>query len=224
MTLVIATTNRDKVREIRALLASVPVTLQTLSDHQAIAEPDETGATFEDNARLKAVAYAAALGEALQDEDLVVAEDSGLVVDAIDGAPGVHSARFLGAGASYPERFAEIARRLAERPEAPRTARFVCALVAADRHGQVRFETRGEIEGRIASAPAGSGGFGYDPIFVYPPYGRTLAQVSDDEKRAVAHRGQAFRAFARWLNDRKTPPPQFRTEGPKTEDRRPKTC
>jgi XTP/dITP diphosphohydrolase len=223
MTLVIATTNRDKLREIRALLANVPVQLQTLSDHQAIPEPDETGTTFEDNARLKALAYAIGLGEVLQEEDLVVAEDSGLVVDAIDGAPGVQSARFLGADASYPARFAEIARRLAERPGAPRTARFVCALVAADRHGQVRFETRGEIEGRIAPAPAGSGGFGYDPIFLYPPYGRTLAEVSDDEKRAVAHRGQAFRAFARWLNEQRTPAPQFRTEGPKTEDRRPKT-
>lgn len=206
MTLVIATTNRDKLREIRALLANVPVQLQTLSDHQAIPEPDETGTTFEDNARLKALAYAIALGTVLQDEDLVVAEDSGLVVDAIDGAPGVQSARFLGADASYTARFAEIARRLAERPGAPRTARFVCALVAADRHGQVRFETRGEIEGRIASAPAGSGGFGYDPIFLYPPYGRTLAEVSDDEKRAVAHRGHAFRAFARWLNEQKHQP------------------
>ena len=201
MTLVIATTNRSKLREIRALLADIPVSLQTLSDHPAIPEPDETGTTFEDNARLKALGYAAALGAALENEDLVVAEDSGLVVDALDGAPGVHSARFLGADASYPQRFTEIARRLAARPDAPRTARFVCALVAADRHGRVWFETRGAIEGRIAAAPAGSGGFGYDPIFFYPPYGRTLAEVTDEEKRAVAHRGQAFRTFAAWLRE-----------------------
>ena len=201
VTVVIATTNQDKLREIRALLANVPVTLQSLADHRPVPEPDETGATFEGNARLKVLAYAASLGAVLEDEDLVVAEDSGLVVDALDGAPGVHSARFLGADASYRERFTEIARRLAGRPEAPRTARFVCALVAADRHGRVWFETRGAIEGQIASAPAGSGGFGYDPIFFYPPYGRTLAEVSDEEKRAVAHRGQAFRAFAAWLRE-----------------------
>ena len=199
MTLVIATTNRDKLREIRALLAGVPVTLQTLSDYPAIPEPDETGTTFDDNARLKALGYAAALGAALEDGDLVVAEDSGLVVDALDGAPGVHSARFLGADASYPHRFTEIARLLKSRPDAPRSARFVCAMVAADRHGRMWYETRGAIEGLIAAAPAGGGGFGYDPIFFYPPYGRTLAEVTDEEKRAVAHRGQAFRAFAAWL-------------------------
>jgi len=129
----------------------------------------------------------------------VVAEDSGLVIDALDGLPGVHSARFLGPHVGYPARFAEIARRLAERPAAPRTARFVCAVAAVSLEAAMRFETRGVVEGRIAEAPAGDAGFGYDPIFFYPPYGRTLAEVSDDEKRAVAHRGQAFRALAAWL-------------------------
>jgi XTP/dITP diphosphohydrolase len=113
----------------------------------------------------------------------------------------VHSARFLGADASYPARFAEIARRLDLRPDAPRTARFVCALAVVDRQGRVCFETRAAVEGRIAAAPAGGGGFGYDPIFYYPPYGRTLAQVSSEEKRAVAHRGQAFRTFVAWLRE-----------------------
>ena len=199
MILVIATTNQDKLREIRALLAGVPVTLQTLTDHPAMAEPEETGATFEDNARIKATTYAAALRATLDAGALVVAEDSGLAVDALDGAPGVHSARFLGDDATYPARFAEIARRLAVKPDAPRTARFVCALAAVDRDGVVCFETRGVVEGRIAEAPAGHGGFGYDPIFFYPPYGRTLAEVSSEEKRAVAHRGQAFRALIQWL-------------------------
>jgi XTP/dITP diphosphohydrolase len=201
VTLVVATTNRDKLLEIRAMLADVPVMLQDLADYRPIPEPEETGATFEANARLKAVSYAAALVTALGDDDLVVAEDSGLVVDALDGAPGVHSARFLGAGASYPARFAEIARRLAARPDAPRTARFVCALAAADRRGTALFETRGVIEGSIAPAPAGLGGFGYDPIFFYPPYGCTLAEVTSERKRAVAHRGQAFRAFVEWLRE-----------------------
>ena len=199
MTLVIATTNRDKLREIRALLADVPVTLQSLADHPPRPEPEETGATFEANARIKAIAYAAALRVALDDDALVVAEDSGLAVDALEGAPGVHSARFLGAEATYAARFAEIDRRLAARPDAPRTARFVCALVAADRQGTVRFETRGVIEGRIAAAPAGHGGFGYDPNFFYPPYGRTLAEVSSEAKRGVSHRGQAVRTLVTWL-------------------------
>ncbi len=96
-------------------------------------------------------------------------------------------------------RLAERRAALAERPAAPRTARFVCALAAVSREAGLCFETRGVVEGRIAEAPAGAGGFGYDPIFFYPPYGQTLAEVSDERKRAVAHRGQAFRAFADWL-------------------------
>jgi XTP/dITP diphosphohydrolase len=206
VTLVVATTNHDKLREIRALLADLPVTLRTLADYGPIPEPEETGSTFEENARIKASAYAAALESSLAAEDFVVAEDSGLVVDALDGAPGVHSARFLGADASYPARFAAIASGLAGRPDAPRSARFVCALVAVDRRGAVRFETRGVVEGEIAAAPAGDGGFGYDPIFYYPPYGQTLAEVSSEQKRAVAHRGQAFRALARWLGSPEASP------------------
>ena len=193
--LLVATSNADKVREIRALLADVPVVLQTLGDHPPVSEPEETGATFEENARIKAEAYARALHASLGPDDLVVAEDSGLVIDALDGLPGVHSARFLGPHVGYPARFAEIARRLAERPAAPRTARFVCALAAVSREAGLCFETRGVVEGRIAEAPAGAGGFGYDPIFFYPPYGQTLAEVSDERKRAVAHRGVAFRAL-----------------------------
>jgi XTP/dITP diphosphohydrolase len=199
VTVVIATTNRDKLREIRALLAGAPIVLRSLADYPPVAEPQETGSTFEENARSKAAAYAAALRASLGRDALIVAEDSGLVVDALDGAPGVQSARFLGPGASYQDRFAEIARRLAARPAAPRTARFVCALVACDRDGRVRFESRGTVEGEIAVAPSGDGGFGYDPIFFYPPYGRTLAELSSDDKRAVAHRGHAFRAFAKWV-------------------------
>ena len=127
-----------------------------------------------------------------------VAEDSGLVVDALDGEPGVHSARFVRPDASYPERFAEIYRRLAEFPGRARTARFVCA-VAVVRNGELVYETTGEVEGEIAAAPRGDAGFGYDPIFHYPPYGCTLAEVSQDRKLAVAHRGRAFRALADWL-------------------------
>jgi XTP/dITP diphosphohydrolase len=190
--LLVATTNRDKIREIRSLLEGAPVDLITLSDIAPVAEPEETGATFEDNARLKARYYAKHSGV------LTVAEDSGLVIDALDGEPGVKSARFLRPDASYPERFAAIFERLARHPERPRTARFICALSVVDGE-TITFETTGTVEGVIASAPAGTGGFGYDPLFYYPPYGATLAEVGEEEKLAVAHRGNAFRALVRWL-------------------------
>ena len=129
---------------------------------------------------------------------LTAAEDSGLVIDALDGEPGVRSARFLRPDASYPERFAAIFERLAQRADRPRTARFVCALTVVD-GDRIAFETTGTVEGLIASNSAGTGGFGYDPIFYYPPYGATLAEVGEHEKLAVAHRGQAFRALANWI-------------------------
>jgi XTP/dITP diphosphohydrolase len=192
--LLVATTNRDKVREIRSLLEGAPVDLITLSEIAPVAEPEETGNTFEDNARLKARYYAKHSGM------LTVAEDSGLAIDALDGEPGVKSARFLRPDASYPERFAAIFERLARHPERPRTARFVCALSVVDGDA-IAFETTGTVEGVIAETPAGARGFGYDPIFFYPPYRATLAEVSDDDKLAVAHRGQAFRSLARWIRE-----------------------
>jgi XTP/dITP diphosphohydrolase len=127
-----------------------------------------------------------------------VAEDSGLEVVALAGAPGVYSARFLGPGASYADRFAEIARRLDADPSHNRDARFVAALALA-RPGEVLFETEAYVEGEIAPAPAGSGGFGYDPIFLYPPFGRTAAECREEQKAAISHRGRAFRDLARWL-------------------------
>jgi XTP/dITP diphosphohydrolase len=190
--LLVATTNRDKVREIRALLADVPVDLVALNDVAPVDEPEETGETFLENARLKARYYAAHSGM------LTVAEDSGLVIDALDGEPGVRSARFLRPDASYPERFDIILRRLAQHTDRPRTARFVCALAVVN-GDRIAFETIGTVEGLIAAAPAGAHGFGYDPIFYYPPYEATLAEVGEREKLAVAHRGQAFRALASWI-------------------------
>jgi XTP/dITP diphosphohydrolase len=195
--LLVATTNKGKLREIRTLMAGVPVTLVSLAEIAAIEEPEETGATFAENARLKARYYAEHSGLP------TVAEDSGLVIDAMGGEPGVYSARFLRADASYPERFAEIFTRLQKRPDEPRTARFVAALAYVDT-GRVVYETTGVVEGEIADGPRGAGGFGYDPIFYYPPYGRTLAEVNELEKIAIAHRGVAFRAFAEWLRARRT--------------------
>ena len=173
-------------------MSAVPLELVSLADIAPIAEPEETGATFEENAQLKARYYAEQSGL------LTVAEDSGLVIDALGGEPGVRSARFLRADASYPERFAEIFRRLDEHADDSRDARFVAALACVDRRNVI-YETTGVVAGTIADAPRGAGGFGYDPIFYYPPYRRTLAEVSEPEKVAVAHRGVAFRAFAEWL-------------------------
>jgi XTP/dITP diphosphohydrolase len=190
--LLVATTNPGKLREIRRILGGMSVELLGLADVAAVAEPEETGETFEANARLKAEYYAAHAGL------LTVAEDSGLVIDALDGEPGVRSARYLRPDATYDERFADIFRRLDALPDRPRTARFVAAVACVD-PSRVRFETTGVVEGAIARAPQGAGGFGYDPIFYYPPYGRTLAEVSEAEKVAVAHRGIAFRAFADWI-------------------------
>ena len=197
--ILLATTNRDKLREIRAVLDGLSIELITLTELPAILEPEETGTTFADNARLKATYYAQAAARHMNSPALLtVAEDSGLVVDALDGEPGVRSARFLRGDASYQERFDEIYRRLAEHPDRARTARFVCAL-AAVRGSDVVFETTGVIEGEISESRAGTHGFGYDPIFLYPPAGRTLAEVSDELKRQLSHRGQAFRALRAWL-------------------------
>jgi XTP/dITP diphosphohydrolase len=188
--LLIATTNRGKLAEIRPLLADVPVTLVSLDAFPDLSEPAETGTTFAANARQKALYYAKATGL------LTVAEDSGLELDALDGAPGIHSARWH--GTDYALKFARIYQELAARGLATSPARFVCAL-ALVRGVEVLFETLGTIEGEVAPEPRGTHGFGYDPIFHYPPYGRTLGEVEDDEKRAVSHRGVAFRALAAHL-------------------------
>ena len=190
--LVVATSNPNKVREIRELLAGTPVETETLAAWPQLEAPEETGTTFEENARAKALYYAAFTGE------LTVAEDSGLEIDALGGAPGVESARYGGVEATYPEKFALIYSALRERRAIDSPARFVCALALAwgDR---VIFEARGTVEGRIAPTPRGEGGFGYDPIFFYPPYGKTLGEATDDEKLVVSHRGAAFRQLRAWL-------------------------
>ena len=189
--LLIATTNRDKLREISPLLEDVPFELVTLSDWPDVGPPEETGRTFMENARAKALYYAGVTGS------LTVAEDSGLAVDALDGAPGIESARWGGADATYPEKFALIYDQLRAKSAVNSPARFVCALALA-RGGDVLFETQGTVEGWIADQPKGHGGFGYDPIFFYPPFGKTLAEV-DRLKSTVSHRGAAFRALRAFL-------------------------
>jgi XTP/dITP diphosphohydrolase len=192
MRLLVATTNANKLREIEPLLAGAPAELVTLADVAPVPEPAETGRTFWENARQKALAYARATGL------VTVAEDSGLVIDALGGEPGVRSARFLGEGVSYPARFDEIYRRLTAQPGAPHAARFFTALAVADGE-RIVFETGARIEGVIASAPSGGNGFGYDPIFFYPPMAKTTAEMTSTEKAAVSHRARAFRDLRRAL-------------------------
>ena len=191
MRLLLATSNPNKVREIRPLLKHLPLEIVTLADLAPIPEPHETHSTFWENARQKAFAYARASGLT------VVAEDSGIEIAALNGEPGVYSARFLGQNVSYPDRFAEIHRRLASQPDASRDARFVTALVVV-KGDEVLFETEATIDGEIADAPRGDHGFGYDPIFFYRPLGMTTGELTLERKAVVSHRARAFRDFARW--------------------------
>jgi XTP/dITP diphosphohydrolase len=188
--LLIATTNNGKLREIRGILAGLAVELVSLEAFPGVAEPEETGATFAENARLKALYYADQTGLP------VVADDSGIEIDALGSAPGVHSARWH--GNDYPAKFAAIYRELAARGLATSPARFVAHIAVADAQ-RILFEATGTVEGEIAREPAGTHGFGYDPIFFFPPYGCTLAEVEGEKKAAVSHRGQAFRQLATWL-------------------------
>ena len=194
MRLLIATTNAGKLREIRGILDGLALDVRSLADVGSVVEPEETGRTFEENARQKALYYSDALGGP------VVAEDSGLEIDALDRAPGIYSARFGSDQAvTYPEKFALIYRMLRERRgRVESTARFVCALALVDDR-RVVFEARGTVEGYIVEPPRGSGGFGYDPIFFYPPFAATLAELDAARKAAVSHRGAAFRQLREFL-------------------------
>jgi XTP/dITP diphosphohydrolase len=194
---VLATTNRGKIREIRGLLESLPIELVGLDAFSPIEPPEETGTTFAENARLKARYYASATGLP------AIADDSGLEIDALDGGPGVESARYGGAHATYPERFALIYDTLRRAGLDTSPARFVCAVALAERD-RIAFEARGTVEGRVAPAPAGIGGFGYDPIFFFPPLGKTLAEATQAEKDAISHRGEAFRQLRRYLETART--------------------
>jgi len=190
--LLIATTNIGKLREITRILHGVRIELKTLADFPQVAVAEETGSSFAENARQKAMHYAAATGM------VTMAEDSGFEVDALHGEPGIYSARYMREDATYDERFADIYRRVRESGSSNRGARFVCALSVAD-GSDALFETTARVEGTLAEAPAGPNGFGYDPIFFYPPYGKTFGEVSDEQKCEVSHRGQAMRAFRSYL-------------------------
>lgn len=189
--LLIATTNSGKIREIIPILEGTPFRCITLADLPIrIDEPEETGATFAENARLKATYYAAQSGH------LTVAEDSGLCIDALDGRPGIHSARYP--GATYPDKFANLYRELGATPR-PWTARYVCALALVAPGTPVQFECEGTVDGEIWPEPRGARGFGYDPIFYFAGYHATFGEVDDAQKSVVAHRGRAFQQLRVFL-------------------------
>lgn len=194
--LLIATRNRGKVREFREMFAGAGVNVRDLAEVEDDFEPEETGRTFLANACLKASAYARRLGS------WTLADDSGLCVDALGGAPGVFSARFAamnGAGEGDAANNGWLLKRLEKVPEADRTARFVCSLAVADEAGRIVLTTRGTIEGRILHAPRGENGFGYDPLFLVPELGKTTAQLPPEEKHDISHRGRAMRRLSRLL-------------------------
>lgn len=190
--LLVATSNAGKMRELAALFADLPVTLLSLKDLQAaIPPPDETGETCADNARLKATAYALASGLPC------LAEDSGFEVDALDGAPGVRSARVP--GGSDEARNAWVYAQLDALGSRESKARFVSVLALARADGRILHVAEGEVSGTIAPEPRGSHGFGYDPMLFYPPLARTFAELTLDEKAAVSHRGRASRLMHDWI-------------------------
>jgi XTP/dITP diphosphohydrolase len=182
--LLVATTNLHKLEEYRAIFSDLPYRLLSLRDLRSDIDVEETGSTFEENAELKAHAYAQASGL------LTLADDSGLEIDAMGGAPGIYSARFAGKDTPYEERFRLILERLNGLPVEQRSARFRCAITLAEPSGYTR-TVEGIIEGVIADAPRGEGGFGYDPIFLVPEIGMTTAELSADDKNRISHRGRA---------------------------------
>ena len=182
---VVATRNRGKLAEIRELLSRLDVTVEALDHYSDAPDPEETGATFRENAVIKAVAAASFTGE------VAVADDSGLVVDALGGAPGVMSARYGGNGASDQEKYEKLLAQMAGVPDAERTARFVCVVAVASPDGSIS-SADGVVEGTIACAPRGTGGFGYDPVFLIPELGMTFGELPPATKNAMSHRARAL--------------------------------
>lgn len=184
--IIIATSNEGKMKEFRRLLAHKDVEILSMREAGIDIDIDENGTTFEENAAIKAKSVCDVA------HTLCLSDDSGLVIDYLNGEPGIYSARYLGHDTPYEEKNRIIVDRLKGVPEEKRTARFVCAVAAAFPDGRV-ITVKDTMEGRIAEEPAGCGGFGYDPIFFFPPKGMTSAELTPDEKNAVSHRGKALR-------------------------------
>lgn len=200
--IIFATGNKGKIREIKEILSCRPRT-EVLSMREAGVEasPEENGETFEENALIKAQAvYDLLLSRPVPEDTvrIVMSDDSGLEIDALGGAPGVHSARYMGYDTDYRIRMEHILSEMKDVPEEARTARFVAAVAAVLPDGSRRV-VRGTMEGRIGHSIAGQNGFGYDPFFYLPQYGMTSAEISPEEKNRISHRGSALRLMLREL-------------------------
>jgi len=191
--LILATSNKDKAREIAEILSDTPFVVTTMKEEGYDPDIVEDGKTFEENALIKARTV-----HALAEGAYVMADDSGLCIDALDGAPGIYSARFCGENSTYPEKFAKIFEMLKDVPEEKRTAKFVCSIAVVRPDGS-EFTVRGEVCGVLHEKPMGDGGFGYDPIFYVPEFGMTTAQMTKEQKNSISHRGKASRAMAEML-------------------------
>ena len=187
--LLVATHNQGKVKEFAEMLADLKIEWLSLDDVGVIEDVEETGSTFRENSILKAKAYAAETGL------LTLADDSGLEVDALDGAPGVYTARYGGAGLTAVQRYQKLLEAIKDVPEPQRTARFRCVIVLAGPDGTILGESEGVCEGRIAQAPVGDNGFGYDPVFYLPQFNQTMAQIPASQKHQISHRGLAVQAI-----------------------------
>ncbi len=183
--LLVATHNQGKVKEFAEMMADLDLAWLSLDDVAVEMDVEETGTTFRENALLKAHAYAAETGL------LTLADDSGLQVDALDGEPGIYTARYGGPGLSHEDRYNLLIKNLTGVPEAERTARFRAVIVLVQPSGKILGEAEGVCEGAIALEPAGHGGFGYDPVFFLPDRGQTMAQVDSKIKNQISHRGRA---------------------------------
>lgn len=191
-TIIFATGNEGKMHEIRQILGDMDVKILSMKEAGITADIIEDGATFEENAIIKAKAIAA------MTDNIVLADDSGLEIDYLNKEPGIYSARYMGENTSYDVKNANFLSRLEGVEDEKRTARFVCAIAAALPGGEV-LTAEGIIEGRIAYEPKGENGFGFDPIFYLPEYGCTTAQLSEEEKNSISHRGRALRAMKQKL-------------------------
>lgn len=202
--IVFATGNAGKMREIRDIMKETDAQILSMKEAGINADIVEDGTTFEENAVIKAKAIAQKLQEHVDDtyrEAVVLADDSGLEIDYLDKEPGIYSARYLGEDTPYSVKNKKLIERLEGVPDEKRTARFVCAIAAVWPDGEV-VTTRGVIEGRIGYQEKGDNGFGYDPIFYVPELGCTTAQLSEEEKNQISHRGRALEAMEKELKKR----------------------
>lgn len=192
MKVIFATGNEGKMREIRAILKDIEADILSMKEAGLSLDIEEDGESFEENALIKARAVADALAAAGGLHDCVVlADDSGLEIDCLNREPGIYSARYLGEDTPFDVKSRDLLRRMEHVPDEERSARFVCAIAAVFPDGE-SMVTRGTIEGRIGHALAGDNGFGYDPIFYLPEYGRTAAELTDGEKNQISHRSRAL--------------------------------